>query len=168
MAAQPSRRSPKPGGQPASECAALTTEAAWFGVTPERVVTELALIAFADLARIAEWGPGWFRMKDSAELAKEDSAAISEVVVGGNGATRVKLFDKKAALVLLAQHLQMYERAKEQQSEGEARETEDPREFIVRRLAALAAGAAAERRDPAAARGAGEDISAPVEGLGKA
>jgi hypothetical protein len=168
MANDPIRPPRRHRGEPARDRESLIEPAARLGITPERVLAELALIAFADLARIAEWGPGWFRMKDSESLAKEDSAAISEVVVGGNGATRVKLFEKKAALALLVQHFRMYEQSNEQRPEGEARETEDPREFIVRRLAELAARAAVAGCDPQPAGRTGEDFSAPMGKLGTA
>ena len=166
MAVHPGGRRAKTAGDAAAQDRAeLARIAARLGITPERVMQEWALIAFADIARIAEWGPGWFRMKDSEQLAKEDSAAISEVVAGGKAASRVKLFDKKAALDALARHIGMYEQAA---AEGREIVSEDPRELIVRRLAAIVAGRTAKRPDPAAAAAGGDPVSASLGGMGAA
>jgi hypothetical protein len=170
MALPPGRRGSAPA-VPADPVGNKPASAVPHEITPQRVLQELALIAFADLGRIAEWGPGWFRMKDSETLAKEDSAAIAELApaAGGNGGYRVRLFDKRAALALLARHMQMYEAASRQQTEQKTRETaEDPRELIVRRLADLAAGAGTGRSDLETPDGSGVLFSESLGDLGTA
>lgn len=48
----------KPNSPPALD--EIAERAARLGVTPERVLQEYARIAFADLARLADWAPtGW-------------------------------------------------------------------------------------------------------------
>jgi hypothetical protein len=122
----------------------VAARAARLGITPERVLLEYAHIAFADLRHIIEWGPDGFRIKAAAELSSEDAAAISEIVPGSDpGHSRVKLYDKKAALDAIARHLGMFPAASRRpDAETPVEEGEDPREFLARELARLAAGTA--------------------------
>ena len=79
-------------------------------VTADRVVLELARVAFGDPRRVMSWGPGGVRLRPSAELADEEAAIVAEVgesTTKEGGSLRVKTVDKLGALRLLAQHLGM-------------------------------------------------------------
>jgi hypothetical protein len=134
-AQEPSARSPDE----------IVERAARLGVTLERVLQEYARIAFADLRRVADWGPNGFVLKTPEMLSDNDAAAISEITpaTGGSGSYRVKLYDKKAALDAIARHLGMFVQPLRQQEDGApANLAEDAREVLARRLARLAAGSA--------------------------
>ena len=82
----------------------------------DRVLAEYARLAFADMARIADWDRSGFRLKPQRRLAAEDSAAIQFYgaafdVWGPSGpGTRLRLYDKVAALDALARHLGLLDR----------------------------------------------------------
>lgn len=89
-------------------------------VTQERVVTELARVAFADATdyaqvetRMIEKDDGTevsyqtVTLKNTAELSPEQRAAISGIKQGANG-IEVKLCDKIKALELLGRHIGMF------------------------------------------------------------
>jgi hypothetical protein len=125
----------------------IADRASRLGITPERVLQEYARIAFADLRRVADWGPDGLVLKTPEALSDADAAAISEITTAGGGSRqyRVKLYDKKAALDAIARHLGMFVPAARRQ-EGDAPEdlAEDARDVLARRLARLAAGGAEE------------------------
>ena len=80
-------------------------------ITQERVVVELARIAFGDLRGVVTWGPSGVAFKNSAEISDDDAAAISEVsetVTKEGGTQRIKRHDKVKALELLGKHLGMF------------------------------------------------------------
>jgi phage terminase small subunit len=80
-------------------------------VTADRVVLELARVAFGDPRRVMSWGPGGVKLRPSAELADEDAAIVAEVgetTTKEGGSLRVKTVDKLGALRLLGQHLGMF------------------------------------------------------------
>jgi hypothetical protein len=122
----------------------IAARAARLGITAERVLQEYAHIAFADLRHIVAWGPDGFRIKSPDEMSGGDSAAISEIVPGTDpNRSRVKLYNKKAALDAIARHLGMFPLApRRHEKEAPQDEGEDPREFLARELARLAAGTA--------------------------
>jgi phage terminase small subunit len=78
----------------------------------ERVVSEYARIAFADIRRVITWSrSGVVTIKPSDELSDDDAAVIAEVTdqATANGRTvRVKLADKLHALDSLARHLGLF------------------------------------------------------------
>ncbi len=79
------------------------------GVTRERVLMELARIAFADLARFAAWDAGDLRVKLD-QLRDDDAAAIAELRLDPKGQRpAVQFFDKGEALELLARHCGLYD-----------------------------------------------------------
>lgn len=109
------------------------------------MLQEYARIAFADLRRVADWGPDGLVLKTPEMLSDADAAAISEITptAGGNGNYRVKLYDKKAALDAIARHLGMFVQPPGRPQDGApANLAEDAREVLARRLARLAAGGA--------------------------
>jgi phage terminase small subunit len=80
------------------------------GVTRERVLKELATIAFTNMSDLASWNDSGVRFLSSAELDENKKAAISEVTetltqVGGT--LKIKQHDKVKALETLAKHLKM-------------------------------------------------------------
>jgi len=99
--------------------------AAKIGLTVERIVAELARIGFSDIREVVQWrssatetqgesaGPNVrmgnvVELKNAADLSPEVAAAIAEVSKLPNGGLRVKLHDKRAALVDLGKHLGMF------------------------------------------------------------
>jgi phage terminase small subunit len=80
-------------------------------VTQERVVQELACIAFSDLRTFVAWGSDGVRLEPSATLTPAHSRVVKQVVetVTKEGKTlRIQLRDKIAALDKLARHLGLY------------------------------------------------------------
>ena len=77
-------------------------------ITADRVVTELAKIAFADPRDLMEWGPNGVALKDCSTLTEEQAAGVAEVVEGSGGALRLKKHDKVKALELLGKHIGMF------------------------------------------------------------
>ena len=74
-------------------------------VTVERIVAELAKIAFGDARRIMSWGPDGVAIRDSGELSDDEAAIVSEVTEttsATGGSLKVKTHDKLGALRLLA------------------------------------------------------------------
>ena len=77
-------------------------------ITADRVVTELAKIAFADPRDLMEWGPNGVMLKDSSTLTEEQAASVAEVAEGNGGTLRLKKHDKVKALELLGRHIGMF------------------------------------------------------------
>jgi phage terminase small subunit len=125
----------------------IAERAARLGVTPERVLQEYARIAFADLGKLADWGPDGLVLKAPERLGDADTAVISEITgAPGNKNYRVKLYDKKAALDVLARHLGMLDGVPRRPEPAAPDDPEeDPREVLKRRLARLAAAGADEQ-----------------------
>jgi len=76
------------------------------GITPERVLDELARIAFVDWRKLAEWGPDGVALTASDRLSLDETASI--VAVGTDkrsGRVAVATYDKKRALDVLARIL---------------------------------------------------------------
>lgn len=97
------------------------------GITPERVVTELAKLGFSDIRKAITWrsnvtetgeedaeGVPTVRvtnevtLKNSADIDDDTAAAITEISQSKDGALKVKLADKRAALVDIGRHLCMF------------------------------------------------------------
>lgn len=88
-------------------------------ITKDRIVEELAKIAFADMRKAVKWGPtqntkqmidgtvvvsSGVTLIDSSELDDDTAAAVSEIANTREG-VKIKLHDKKTALVDLAKML---------------------------------------------------------------
>jgi phage terminase small subunit len=101
------------------------------GVTVERIVAELARIGFSDIRDVVQWRSvpvvgeldeggtsaraiSIVEVKDAAELSAAAAAAIAEVSLRPSGSVRVRLHDKRAALVDLGKHLGMFGERREQ------------------------------------------------------
>lgn len=98
------------------------------GITVERIVAELAKIGFSDIRKVVKWGSrrldpaadeaegaadGEAVFTNSVELIPSDevddetAGAIAEISEGQHG-IKIKLHDKKGALVDLGKHLGMF------------------------------------------------------------
>ncbi len=80
-------------------------------VTQDRVVKELAKLAFSNMKSFMKWGPENVQLLRSDQLSEEDAACVSEVTqttTSTGGTIRIKLHDKRAALELLGRHLGMF------------------------------------------------------------
>lgn len=96
------------------------------GITQDMVLKELAKIGFSDIRKVVRWGETMVRMVDGEEECAEDmvpyhglalidsteidddtAGAIAEVSQGKDG-LKVKLHDKKGALVDIGRHLGMF------------------------------------------------------------
>jgi phage terminase small subunit len=94
------------------------------GVTQERIVSELAKIAFADIRKAVSWGrspidgtsenasPNGLgiypvELVPSDKIDDDTAAAVSEVSLTQTG-IKIKMHDKKSALVDLGKHLGMF------------------------------------------------------------
>lgn len=97
--------------------AALDERAERTQVSADRVVAELAAIAFSDLRDVATWGRDWLSLIDSSEIDAGAARAIREVVAtttatehGESTRMHVRQHDKLRALELLGKHLGMFKR----------------------------------------------------------
>lgn len=90
-------------------------------VTIERIVKELAKIAFGNSRDVMTWGPKGVKLKDSAELDDDAAAMVSEVAETtslGGGSLKLKTHDKVAALRILGEHVGMFPRKMELTGKG--------------------------------------------------
>jgi phage terminase small subunit len=105
------------------------------GITADKVIAELARIGFSDIRKAVKWhsqtnvaaidsdadmqalveeGALRFAVANQVELINSDeidddtAAAISEISMSATGAIKVKLHDKRAALVDLGRHLGIF------------------------------------------------------------
>jgi len=80
-------------------------------ITQDRVLQELARIAFGDLRRVMNWNAGALSLKDSATLSDDDAAIVAEVAettTQFGASLRIKTHSKVAALELIGRHLGMF------------------------------------------------------------
>lgn len=77
-------------------------------ISADRVILELARIAFSDPREVMEWGPYGVRLKDSASLTEEQAASVAEVSEGKDGVMKLKKHDKVKALELLGKHIGIF------------------------------------------------------------
>jgi phage terminase small subunit len=87
--------------------AAMAERSRRTGITPERVVAELARIAFVDWRKLAEWGANDVLVRDARDLSPAESAAIAQVSIDDGWENRVDIatHDKLRALGTLARIL---------------------------------------------------------------
>jgi phage terminase small subunit len=80
-------------------------------VTQDRIVQELARVAFGDARRVMSWGPDGVTLIDS-ETLDDDAAALvaeaSETTTQHGGSVKLKVNDKVKALELLGRHMGMF------------------------------------------------------------
>lgn len=85
--------------------AAMAARSARTGVTADRVVRELAQLAFADMAEVLDAGSG--RIRDDADMRAVNSMRIRDTEDGRD--VEIRLHDKSRALELLGKHLGMFD-----------------------------------------------------------
>lgn len=125
-------------------------------ITQDRVVEELARVAFGDLRELAEWGPDGLRLRASDELSAAQAAVVCEVTEG-SGRMRIKRHDKLKALELLGKHLCMFRDGRPSASQS-AQSAQSGKGIIERFMEALRGNDdSAGKADTAAEQGAGED-----------
>lgn len=109
-------------------------------ITQDMVLRELALLGFANMSDYMHIGSDGDPILDFSGLTREQAAAISEVTVedfkDGRGEdardirkVRLKLHDKKGALVDIGKHLGMFVERKEVGKPGEFRELSDAERY---------------------------------------
>ena len=74
------------------------------GVTAERLIGELAKVAFANIDDVVDPRTGELL----GDISREDAAAVSEVRVSRKG-SEVKMHDKLRAIELLGKHLKLFD-----------------------------------------------------------
>ncbi len=80
-------------------------------IRADRVLEELARVAYANCGDYSTWGPDGVELKNSQELTEEQTAAVAEVsqtTTRYGGTVRIKYHDKIRALELLSKHLGMF------------------------------------------------------------
>jgi phage terminase small subunit len=91
-------------------------------ITAERVIQELARIAFVNPRKIFKWGPNGVTLLDSDSLTEDEAAAVAEVsetTTESGGSIKAKLHDKNKALELLGKHLGIFTDKLQVQHSGE-------------------------------------------------
>ena len=100
----------------------IAERAARVEITADSVVRELAKIGFSNMDDYSTWGGDSNRLIESSELSRDQKAAVSEVQTdrtvryGKDGEkiedikTKIKLYDKKGALVDIGRHLGIFEK----------------------------------------------------------
>ncbi len=74
-------------------------------LSSEMLIEELARIARSDITRIAEWGKGGLRLRDSKTLGIADSACIQEISRDKRGGIKIKLHSKMDAIRTLMEYM---------------------------------------------------------------
>lgn len=115
-------------------------------ITADRVVSELAKIAFADPRDLMEWGPDGVKLKASADLTEEQAASVAEVsetTTKDGGSLRLKKHDKVKALELLGRHMGMFKDKVETEVSGDMNLHHEISPAVAGLLAQLGKGGAA-------------------------
>lgn len=91
-------------------------------ITQDRVLNELARVAFGNPRAVMSWGPGGLTLRNSADLTEDEAALVAEVretTTKDGGSLALKTHDKMKALELLGKHLGMFDRKPEEIDSGE-------------------------------------------------
>lgn len=91
-------------------------------ITQDRVLNELARIAFGNNRAVMSWGPGGLVLRNSNDLTEDEAALVSEVretTTKDGGSMALKTHDKLKALELLGKHLGMFEKRPEEAASNE-------------------------------------------------
>ena len=81
-------------------------------VDRERIIRELARIAFADISEFAAWDEQGLSFREAAALSPEQTACVAEVAESGTGGAkrlRIKLHSKTKAIEALCRLLGLYD-----------------------------------------------------------
>ena len=106
------------------------------GVTQDRVVRELAALAFSDMRDFVSWGPAGVSLKSSDQLGPDAAPCVAEVWQSGREGERIKfkLHDKKGVLQLLGRHLGMFDERLKLDGDLDSRTTEEILRMLFTRL----------------------------------
>ena len=82
-----------------------------YGITADGIADAMARLAFTDLDQVAAWGTvieggkrrSWLHLRNSEAIERDARPAISEIRRSAGGELSVKLFNKREALMDLAQ-----------------------------------------------------------------
>lgn len=86
----------------------IMQSAAVMQITKERIIEELAKIAFSNATDVAQWDEnGVVKYKATEDLPAEVRASIAEIQ-GGKTGLRIKHHDKQAALIQLGKELGLF------------------------------------------------------------
>ena len=125
-------------------------------ITADRVLAELARLAFADIGRLLAHDGTRFSLKDTSDLSPDDLAAVAAIEVSADGKARVRLHSKLRALDAIARHLGLFEIAA---AEKHGTLPKEPlfnglpaREILRRKLAQLAGEEVVEEASETAPR----------------
>ena len=77
-------------------------------ITADRVLEEIAAVAFAHMGQFAKWGGQSVTLTDSAEVDPRAVAEVKQTVNQFGSNVGIKLHDKLAALEKLGKHLGMW------------------------------------------------------------
>lgn len=99
-------------------------------ISQDRILEELARIAFGDLRDAAAWGPDGIALAPSADLTEEQAAALAEIAETAKGLLKVKRHDKVKALELLMKHLGMLSEKVNASAEVDLNALEQARERV--------------------------------------
>lgn len=136
-------------------------------ITQDRVLKELARIGFSDMRKLLKWtgnqpvmdivaaedsgeieitAANFITLFDSDTLDDDTAACISEISQTKEGAIKVKLYDKRAALVDIARHLGMFVTKVEHSGSVDVNhKVEDDANAVQRAISGLAERARAAR-----------------------
>lgn len=84
-------------------------------ITAERVLKEMALIAYGNMKDFIEFDENGIRLKNQKDLTREQLGIISELTIekskkGGKTSSKIKLYAKDNALSNLFRHLGLFEK----------------------------------------------------------
>ena len=124
-------------------------------ITADRVLAELARLAFADIGRFLVRDEQGLWLTDTSELSPDDRAAVAAIEVSADGKGRVRLHNKLRALDAIARHLGLFEKAAAEKHGAASKHDEDrlPAREILRRKLAQLAGEEVPEDAPAGGRG---------------
>jgi hypothetical protein len=139
------------GDAPARGDEDVAARAARLGISDERILRELARVAFANIGQIVGWdADGIVTAKAITELSEDDLAAVAEVVASASTSKiyRVKMHDKKPALATLARCVGLLPLSKPDPDAEEETDGADPRELLIREVDRIRSEMAARSGDP--------------------
>jgi phage terminase small subunit len=106
-------------------------------IDTDRVLLEIARIAFADIGRLADWGPDGLTLTPKREISADDRAAIAELGAGSAG-PRLRLHNKQRALENIARHLGLFGRTAARFVPSRPADARPAREILREKLAQMA------------------------------
>ncbi|HEV2263549.1 MAG TPA: terminase small subunit [Stellaceae bacterium] len=115
-------------------------------IAHERVLLELARVAFSDIGEVLDWtGGDDVTLRPKAKISPHHRAAIAEIVPRRMGkGPRIKFHNKARALEALARHLGIFDNVVPAVPPDARRDGRDARTILVERLKRLARTGEAE------------------------